>query len=162
MSKVEHKAIMAAFERRSTLATDLIKTPRRSTRRVSILATISVAFTAAVTLPAYAARSPDAELIQACAAFIAFYSASPVPLGPERIFGSPECDAHEDKMEAWVGEAGNMICIIADMPAFTLEGMRAKAKALLVWNDEVTVPQTSMPVDVLTASLLGNLIGGAV
>ncbi len=108
------------------------------------------------------APSPDAALLDACAAYHACEASRPIPTGQAKVCGTPECDRHEAVQEAITERANDMVDDLADMPAVTREGMQAKARAILLWDggNSLKGEPDDYSGDRLMASLLRDLLAG--
>ena len=78
--------------------------------------------------------SDDAGLLAAVADYEAFQATSPVPEGLETVCGTPECEAHEARVGVYADQETALFDALMAMPASTLDGMRAKARAVRRWN----------------------------
>ena len=70
-------------------------------------------------------RHPDADLLEACAAYQAMEASRPIAIGQAEECGTPECDEHEAAQEAITERADVMVGDLADTPAVRREGMQA-------------------------------------
>ena len=111
--------------------------------------------------PPSTVASPDAELLEACAAYHACEDSRPAP-NPDLVCNTPECDRHEALHEAITERADVMVGDLADMPAVTREGMQAKARAILLWDggNALKGEPDDYSGDRLMASLLRHLLAG--
>ena len=105
---------------------------------------------------------PDADLLEACAAYQAMEASRPVATGQAEKCGTPECDEHEAAQEVITERANEMVHELADMPAVTREGMQAKARAILLWDggNSLKGEPDDYSGDRLMASLLRDLLAG--
>ena len=103
---------------------------------------------------------PDAELLDACAAYQAMEASRPIPIGQAEECGTLECDEHEAAQEAITECANEMVHDLADRPAVTREGMQAKARAILLWDggNSLKGEPDDYSGDRLMASLLRDLL----
>ncbi len=109
------------------------------------------------------AVSPDAALLEACAAYHACEASRPIPTGQAKICGTPECDRHEEAQEAITERANDMVDDLADRTATTREGMQAKARAILLWDGGHSLKgePDDYSGDRLMASLLRDVLAGS-
>jgi hypothetical protein len=104
------------------------------------------------------APSPDAELLEACAAFEELeraYIAVPGDYAP----GSPEeeeADAERDRITAAQASLVDRIC---ELRAVTREGLAARASSLALWDGELMKDRERDVGERLTAAIVRDLIG---
>ena len=97
---------------------------------------------------------PDAASLAACAEFLAHWDAMPVATGAARVCGTPECERHEEAVEAHVIRADELAEPVVGMTVTTLDGLQAKARVLIAWDGGNWIT----PQGELSGRLLFNLL----
>ena len=103
--------------------------------------------------------SPDADLLDACAAFDALERAY-IAAGGDYAPGSPEEDASEAERERLYEAQQPLVDRICDVRAVTREGQVARARSLALWDAELMKPQKDTG-GWFTQAIVRDLIGEA-
>ena len=119
----------------------------------------AVALSGAV--PVMEAMSPDAELLEVCAAFDVLERAYATSCADLPVSG-PECDASEIEQGRIYDEQQPLVARMCELRAITREGQAARARSLATWHPELTWPgQSGDTGRRLTIAIVRDLIGGA-
>ena len=102
--------------------------------------------------------SPDAELLQTCAAFDEMERASLATFQGQEP-GSPEETAAEMERERLSETQEPLVDRIGELEAITREGMAARARSLALWDAELMKPDRCFIGDRLTAAIVRDLTG---
>ena len=78
---------------------------------------------------------PDADLLDAVAAFFAARASRPTSTGAEKIAGTPECERYEASLEAYFTAEADLFRTAMAMPARTMLGIRGKARLVQAWEE---------------------------
>ena len=78
---------------------------------------------------------PDADLLDAVAAFFAARASRPTSTGAEKIAGTPECERYEASLEAYFAAEADLFRTAMAMPARTMLGIRGKARLVQAWEE---------------------------
>ena len=81
-----------------------------------------------------AAPSPDAALLAAAADYKAFEATMPQSTGQQKVYGTPECKAFEASIAEFCSKEAVLFEAFMRIPAFTMQGLRAKALAGDRWD----------------------------
>ena len=103
--------------------------------------------------------SPDAELLEACAAFDTLereYLATGFGHEP----GSPEDAAADAEQNRLTTAQGPLVERMCELRAVTQEGMAARARSLALWDAELLKGGTGDTGMCLTAAIVRDLLGG--
>ena len=112
----------------------------------------------AVQAPAH----PDADLLEACAAFDVLERAYAASCADLPVSG-PECDAAEIEQDRICDEQQPLVARMCELRAVTREGQAARARSLATWQPELTWPgQSGDTGRRLTIAIVRDLIGEAV
>ena len=103
--------------------------------------------------------SPDAELLEACAAFDALERAY-IAAGGDYAPGSPEEDKSEAERARLSDAQEPLVDRICDLHAMTREGQVARARSLALWDPELMKPQNDTG-GWLTQAIVRDLLAGS-
>ncbi len=105
------------------------------------------------------AASPDADLLEVCAAFDALERAS-LATFQGHAAGSPEEEAADAERERLSEAQEPLVDRICELQAITREGMAARAHSLALWDAELLKPDRTYTGDKLTAAIVRDLLAG--
>ena len=103
--------------------------------------------------------SPDADLLEACAAFDALERASLATFRQQEP-GSAEETAAETERERLSEAQEPLVERVCELEATTREGMAARARSLALWDAELMKPDRCFIGDRLTAAIVRDLLAG--
>jgi hypothetical protein len=101
--------------------------------------------------------SPDAALLEACAAFDELEHAYLATIGGYSA-GSPEEVAAEAEQERISTPQAPLMARMIDLPAVTREGQVARAHSLALWDAELMKPKDDI-IGQFTQAIVRDLIG---
>ncbi len=133
---------------------------RPPSRRAVLTGGAAILATAAVPIAANAAApNPDAALIAACAEFDRLEHAKRALLqGPQRI---QDDETHNRLAMPLYWQQDELSKQIMATPATTIEGLRAKARSVVLYDAECAKGWDDLHLD-MAHSIIRDLIGGAV
>ena len=104
--------------------------------------------------------SPDAELLQTCAAFDEMERASLATFQGQEP-GSAEETAAETERERLSEAQEPLVERMCELEAITRDGMAARARSLALWGAELMKPDRCFIGDRLTAAIVRDLLAGS-
>ena len=110
--------------------------------------------------PASTVASPDADLMEACAAFDELERAY-IAAGGNWDAGSPEELASDAERERLSEAQEPLVDRICDLHAVTREGMAARARTLALWDAELMKPDRVFIEDRLIQAIVRDLLAGS-